>query len=212
MKAIGELHLPKLERTQAIAAGTQIIQQEVETLQALQATLGEQFWQCARLLCDCPGVVWTTAVGTSATVAARFAHILTCSGGRSMFLSTQDGLHGHTLVIQPGDVLVAMSRGGESKEVNQMVTIANQRQASTVAFVHNTASTLAQLCQHLLHIPSPQEYELGGYLATTSTVAFSAMCDALCAVVIAEKGFDPQAFGTTHPGGAVGEVLTGQKP
>jgi D-arabinose 5-phosphate isomerase GutQ len=201
-----------LDRSQAIAAGRQIIQQEIETLQALQTLLGEQFWQVAHLLCDCPGVVWTTAVGTSATVAQRFAHILTCSGGRAMFLSTQDGLHGHTLVIQPGDVLVAMSRGGESKEVNQMVTIANGRQASTLAFVNNTASTLARLCQYTLPIPSPQEYELGGYLATTSTVAFSAMCDALCAVVIAEKGFDPKQFGVTHPGGAVGEILTGQKP
>jgi len=204
--------MPTLARSQAIAAGTKIIQQEVETLQALQALLGEQFWQCARLLCDCQGVIWTTAVGTSAAVAERFAHILTCSGGRSMFLSTQDGLHGHTLVIQPGDVLVAMSRGGESKEVNQMVAIANERQASTVAFVNNTASTLARSCQYILPIPSPQEYELGGYLATTSTVAYSAMCDALCAVVIAEKGFDPRQFGVTHPGGAVGEVLTGQNP
>ena len=200
--------MAKLERAQAIAAARQTIQQEVETLQALQDVLGEQFWQAARLLCDCPGVVWTTAVGTSATVAERFAHILTCSGGRSMFLSTQDGLHGHTLVIQPGDVLVAMSRGGESKEVNQMVSIANRRQAGTIAFVHNTTSTLARACQYVLPIPSPQEFELGGYLATTSTVAFSAMCDALCAVVIAEKGFDPKEFGTTHPGGAVGEVLT----
>jgi arabinose-5-phosphate isomerase len=204
--------MPTLPPSQAILAGKQIIRQEVETLQALQDQLGEPFYQVARLLCDCPGVVWTTAVGTSAAVAERFAHILTCSGGRSMFLSTQDGLHGHTLVIQPGDVLVAMSRGGESKEVNQMVLIANGRGASTVAFVNNTASTLARACGHILPIPSPQEYELGGYLATTSTVAFSAMCDALCAVVIAEKGFDPKQFGVTHPGGAVGEVLTAQKP
>jgi arabinose-5-phosphate isomerase len=157
-------------------------------------------------------VVWTTAVGTSATVAERFAHILTCSGGRSMFLSTQDGLHGHTLVIQPDDVLVAMSRGGESNEVNQMVAIANQRRATTVAFVHNTDSTLARSCDTLLNIPSPQEYELGGYLATTSTVAFAAMCDALCAVVIAEKGFSPVEFAIMHPGGAVGKVLKGKKP
>jgi arabinose-5-phosphate isomerase len=92
-----------------------------------------------------------------------------------------------------------------------MVLIANQRGASTVAFVNNTDSTLARSCQYILPIPSPQEFELGGYLATTSTVAFSAMCDALCAVMIAEKGFDPKEFGTTHPGGAVGEVLTNRK-
>lgn len=203
--------MPKLDRSKAIETAKRTIQQEIEALHKLQALLGDEFWQCARLLCDCKGVVWVTAVGTSATVAARFAHILTCSGGRSMFLATQDGLHGHTLVIQSNDVLVAMSRGGESQEVNQMTAIANRRQATSIAFVHDINSTLARTCQHILPIPSPQEFELAGYLATTSTVAFSAMCDALCAVVIAEKGFDPKEFGTTHPGGAVGEVLTNPK-
>lgn len=202
--------MPKIDRSQAIDIAQRTIQQEIEALQALKSLLGESFWQCARLLSDCQGVVWTTAVGTSATVAGRFAHILTCSGVRSMFLSTQDGLHGHTLVIQPGDVLVAMSRGGESQEVNQMVEIANRRQANTVAFIHNNVSTLASTCQHSLTIPSPQEFELAGYLATTSTIAFCAMCDALCAVVIAEKGFDKNEFGSTHPGGAVGGLLTGK--
>ncbi len=200
------------DQSQAIATGKHIIQQEVAALETLQAVLGESFWRCARLLCDCQGVVWTTAVGTSATVAMRFAHVLTCSGGRSMFLSTQDGLHGHTLVIQPADVLVAMSRGGESSEVNQMVTIAKQRHASTIAFVHQATSTLARTCQWVLPIPSLQEYELAGYLATTSTVVFSAMCDALCAVVIAEKDFNAQEFGATHPGGAVGQALKNQQP
>lgn len=204
--------MPKLNCSQALVTGKRTIQQEIEALQSLQALLGDEFWKCVRLLCDCEDVVWVTAVGTSATVGARFAHLLTCSGVRSMFLSTQDGLHGHTLVINPGDVLVAMSRGGESREVNQMVTIANQRQATSIAFVHDTNSSLARICQHILPIPSLQEFELAGYLATTSTVAFSAMCDALCAVVIAEKGFDPKEFGTTHPGGAVGEVLTKPKP
>ncbi|MGW8250856.1 MAG: SIS domain-containing protein [Anaerolineales bacterium] len=202
--------MPEQNLSQAIATGKRTIQQEIEALQALQARLGDNFWQCARLLCDCPGMVWTTAVGTSATVAERFAHILTCSGGRSMFLSTQNGLHGHTLVIQPGDVLIAMSRGGESREVNQMVEIANSRQASTVAFVHDTTSTLARTCQYVLPIHSPQEFELAGYLATTSTVAFSAMCDALCSVIIIEKGFDENEFGSTHPGGAVGGHLSGK--
>lgn len=203
--------MPIQDRSQALAIASSTLQNEIEALQALQAQLGEEFWACARLLSDCQGVIWTTAVGTSAAVAGRFAHILTCCGGRSMFLSTQDGLHGHTLVIHPGDVLVAMSRGGESAEVNQMAAIAARRGASTVALVHQTTSTLARACQFVLPIPSAQEFELAGYLATTSTVVFSAMCDALCAVILAEKGFDPQTFGTTHPGGAVGEVLTGRE-
>lgn len=203
--------MPTLNRSQALTLAQQTIQQEIETLQGLAGRLDDEFWQAARMISDCGGIVWITAVGTSAAVGARFAHVLTCSGVRAMFLSTQDGLHGHSLVIHPEDLLIAMSRGGESQEVNQMVAIANRRGATTIAFVHNTGSTMARLCRFILPIPSLQEYELAGYLATTSTVAFSAICDSLCAVVVAEKGFDPKEFGTTHPGGAVGEVLSDPK-
>jgi D-arabinose 5-phosphate isomerase GutQ len=126
---------------------------------------------------------------------------------RSMFLSPAEGLHGHAGVMTSDDLLVAMSRGGESSEVNQMVGIANQRRVTTVAFVHNTESTLAQACQYVLPIRSKPEYELMGYLATTSTVAFSAMCDALCAVVLETVGYTPEQLGQTHPGGAVGQAL-----
>lgn len=125
-----------------------------------------------------------------------------------MFLSPADGLHGHTGVMKSDDVLVAMSRGGESDEVNRMVQIAKQRRVTTVAFVHNTDSELARTCRHVVPVPSKQEYELMGYLATTSTVAFSAVCDALCAVVLEARGTTPEQLAQTHPGGAVGQTLS----
>ena len=200
-----------LDRTLGLELGRKIMQQEVDTIQALAEGLGDPFWKCAQLLSSCSGLIWVTGVGTSAAVGARFAHILTCCGTRAMFLSPADGLHGHTGVMTPDDVLVAMSRGGESSEVNQMVNIANQRGVTTVAFVHNTDSALARACQYVLPIHSKQEYELMGYLATTSTVAFSAMCDALCAVVLEVKGYTPEQLSQTHPGGAVGRVLASSR-
>jgi arabinose-5-phosphate isomerase len=105
------------------------------------------------------------------------------------------------------DLLVAMSRGGESSEIVQMADIASQRGVTTVAFVHNTDSTLARTCRYVLPIRSKPEYELMGYVATTSTVAFSAMCDALSAVVLTVKGYTPEQLGQAHPGGAVGQAL-----
>jgi arabinose-5-phosphate isomerase len=124
-----------------------------------------------------------------------------------MFLPPSDGLHGHIGVIHPGDLLVAMSRGGETSDVIQMVQIASERGAITIAFVHDTSSDLARACQHTLPIQSPQEYELMGYLATTSTLAYAAICDALCALVQQANGYTPEQFAQTHPGGAVGRSL-----
>jgi len=195
-------------RSPGLELARKVIQQESEALLALAGELGDAFWECARLLSGCSGLIWVTGVGTSAAVGARFAHILTDCGARSMFLSPADGLHGHTAVMMPEDVLVTMSRGGESGEVNQMAEIANRRGVTTVAFVHNTDSTLARTCQYVLPVRSAPAYELMGYVATTSTVAFSAMCDALSAVVLEVKGYTPDQLAQTHPGGAVGQVLT----
>ena len=169
--------------------------------------LDRVFWKCAQRIGECSGMVWTTGVGTSAAVAERFAHILNCCGRRAMFLHSSDSLHGHSGALREGDLLIAMSRGGESLEVNQLVAIANQLGVSTMAFVHDTDSTLARSSQVVLPIRSRQEYELQGVLATTSTVAFCAMCDALAAVVWELRGYSLEEFRRTHPGGAVGRKL-----
>ncbi len=200
-----------MDQEKAFELAKQTLLQEVETLQALADGLDDKFWQIANLLSTCSGLIWVTAVGTSAAIAARFAHIMTCCGARSMFLSPSDGLHGHTGVIQAEDILVAMSRGGETMEVIQMVQIANDRNVDTIAFVNNADSSLAHVCQYTLLVQSPHQYELMGYIATTSTVAYSAICDALCAIVLDVKGYTPEKFAKTHPGGAVGQVLKSSK-
>jgi D-arabinose 5-phosphate isomerase GutQ len=196
-----------LDKESALHLARDIISNEIEALQTLAEELGDAFWTCVRLLSECQGLVWVTGVGTSAAVGQRFAHILSCCGARAMFLSPSDGLHGHSAVMTSDDLLIAMSRGGESTEVNQMVDIARQRGVTTIAFVHDTASTLARSCSHVLPVRSKQEYELMGYLATTSTVAFSAVGDALCAIVLKAKGYTPAEFAKTHPGGAVGKSV-----
>ena len=198
----------ELNQETGLALARKIMHQEKEAISELAEGLGDAFWTCARLLSDCPGLIWVTGVGTSAAVGSRFAHILTDCGARSMFLTPADGLHGHSAVMTADDLLVAMSRGGGSSEVNQMAEIANRRGVTTVAFVHNTDSTLAKTCQYVRPIRSKPEYELMGYVATTSTVAFSAMCDALCAIVLEVKGYTPEQLGQAHPGGAVGRLLT----
>lgn len=200
-----------LDDVQILKLARETIGQEITALGAMSEALGEVFVICAQLLIDCDGLVWVTGVGTSAAVGQRFAHILSCCGVRSIFLSPADGLHGHTAVLRPADLLVAISRGGESYEVNTMVTIARQRGTTTIALVYDLSSTLARTCDYVLPISSPVEYELMGFLATTSTVVFSAVCDALCAVVSAAKGGLPEAFWQAHPGGAVGKILTSIK-
>lgn len=196
-----------MERETGIQLAQKIIQQEIETLSSLSEGLGDAFWRTAETLGRCEGIIWITGIGTSATIGMRLAHLLTCCGARSMFLSPADGLHGHTGVMKAGDVLVALSRGGESAEVIQMCEISNGAGIPAIAFVHNVESTLSKMCSLVLPIHSKQEFELMGYVATTSTVAYSSMSDALCAIVREMRGYTPEQFTRTHPGGAVGKAL-----
>jgi len=199
--------LSDLDRCTALQLARKTMAQHTAAIENLSEGLGDAFWTCAQLLAGCPGLIWVTGVGTSAAVGSRFAHILTDCGARSMFLPPSDGLHGHSAVMMPDDVLVTLSRGGETGEVIGMAEIANQRQVATIAFVHNVDSTLAHICRHLLPIQSQAEFELMGFVATTSTIAYSAMCDALSAVVLEAKGYTLEELGQAHPGGAVGQVL-----
>jgi arabinose-5-phosphate isomerase len=199
----------RLDAREILAVADRTVEQEIDALQSVRRAVGEPFVNCACRLIACTGLVWVTGVGTSASVGARFAHILSCCGLRSVFLSPADGLHGHSTVLGPQDLLVALSRGGESGEVNQMVRIADLRGTTTIALLAKTGSTLARLAQYTVPVPSPDEYELLGALATTSTVVFSAVCDALCAVVARARGMTAEALRDVHPGGAVGKNLAG---
>ena len=197
-----------MRKSEALALARQTIGQEAEAVAALAPELGEAFWKICEVITRCRGIVWVTGVGTSGMVGERLAHILTDCGVRSMFLSPNLGLHGHSGAMAAGEVLVAISRGGESAEVNSMVAIAHSRKLATIALVDNESSSLARSCRHVLRVHSPAEFELGGYCATTSTVACSAVCDAICAVVLKAKGYTLAEFRGTHPGGAVGMAVS----
>jgi D-arabinose 5-phosphate isomerase GutQ len=201
-----------MKKLEAIALARETVRREADALAAAGAGLGEAFWKTCEWIAGCKGIVWVTGVGTSGIAGARFAHILTDCGVRSIFLSPDLGLHGHTGAMAASEVLVAISRGGESAEVNSMVAIANTRSLMTIALVDDEASALARTCRHVLPIHSPREDELGGYCATTSTLVCSAVCDAICAVVLKLNGYTLAEFSGTHPGGAVGRAVSKRKP
>ena len=201
-----------MDLTNALRLARSTVSQEADSLRELAESLDDRLWEAARRIAECSGIVWVTGVGTSAAVGERCAHILTDCGVRSVFLSPDLGLHGHSGVMAASEVLVAISRGGESVDVNEMAAIATARSLETIAFVDNEASSLARICRLVLPVHSPPEYELGGYCATTSTVVCSALCDAVCAVVLKLKGYTFEQFSPTHPGGAVGQARLKRGP
>lgn len=155
------------------------------------------------------GAVFVAGVGTSGAAASKIAHSLACVDIPAIALSPADALHGGAGSIRPGDLLILISKGGASREINDLAPIARHRGAMTVAVTEAPTTPLAALCDLTLVVSVTAESDTSGFLATASTIAVIAVFDAVCTVIESERGFSIGEFRTIHPGGAVGAKLTG---
>jgi arabinose-5-phosphate isomerase len=145
-------------------------------------------------------------------MAQRLAHLLSCSGTPALFISASDGLHGGSGSITPKDVLYVISKGGHSVEINQFVQIARSRGAKIIAQTENLDSPLAALSDVVFLVQTMGEVDPYGMVATGSSLVNGAAGDVLCVLLLELRGYTREAFGQTHPGGAVGIKLASSAP
>jgi len=188
---------------------TEVIHLESEAVANLVQQLKPSLAQAANAMLDCKGHVLVSGSGTSHAVALRFAHLLSCSGTPALFLHPGDGQHGAAGAVRAEDVLVALSKGGETAEVNFLVNVAKERGAIVIGITEKPASTLGKLSDITLEIKAPEGVDPYGMIATGSSLFNAALCDALCVVLLDLRGYSLEQFGQTHPGGAVGQKLKG---
>lgn len=180
---------------------------EAEAVRAAAGQLDASFVQAARLCLDCRGHVLVAGSGTSHPVAARLAHLLSCCGTPALFIHPGDTQHGQAGAVTERDVLIAISKGGETAEVNHLAQVARRRGAKVIALCERRDSTLGGVADCLIKIKSPEEIDPYGMIATGSSLVNSAVCDALCTVLLRMRGYTKEQFAETHPGGAVGRRL-----
>jgi D-arabinose 5-phosphate isomerase GutQ len=188
-----------------------VIEKESASITALLDQIGPNFVDVAHLLLDCKGHVLVAGAGTSNPIAARLAHLLSCCGTPALFIHPGDSQHGLSGAVTDKDVLIAISKGGETVEVNYLVRIAKQRGAAVIAFTEKPASTLGQMSNIVLQIQANPDVDPYGMIATGSSITVAAMGDALCVVLLHMRGYSVEKFGETHPGGAVGHMLKAQE-
>ena len=188
-----------MDEQQILETAAQVIEIESQAVASLV--------QAARVMLECQGHVIVAGAGTSHAVALRFAHLLSCCGTPALFLHPGDSQHGASGAIRPEDVLVALSKGGETVEVNFLAKTAKERGATVIGLTEKPASTLARLSDITLEIRAPEGVDPYGMIATGSSLFNAAFCDALCVVLLKLRGYSRDQFGQTHPGGAVGLKL-----
>lgn len=187
-----------------IARAKDFIHLEGAAVDQVADQIDDSFIGLANLLARAPGKVIVSGLGTSGTVARRFAHLLSVTGTPSFFLSPSDGLHGGSAVGVPGDVLIAISKGGESDELIELAEIMHERGVTTVALCAVSDSPLAQGADYVALVKSP-DADPGGIVAMGITLAQGAYGDALALLLMQRKGYKWSQVVQSHPGGAVGK-------
>ena len=199
--------MAEASKAEMIIRAKEVVRREAEAVGALAAQFDDSLADVVSLLLDCEGHVLVTGAGTSRAMAQRLAHLLSCSGRPSLFISAADGLHGGSGAVTSSDVVYLISKGGHSAEINQFAEIARARGARLIAQTENPESPLAQMCDAVFKVKVVGDVDPYGMVATGSSLVNGAAGDVLCVLLLELQGYTQEAFGQTHPGGAVGRKL-----
>jgi KpsF/GutQ family protein len=181
-------------------------------LARLSSTLDQEAFQAlVHALASTQGRVAVAGVGTSAAAARKIAHSLCCIERPAFFLSPGDAVHGGLGAVQCGDVAILISKGGGTGEVLALAPSLRKKQVFIVGVTEREDSPLARASDLLLRIRVEREADAFNMLATTSTMAVTAVFDAACIAVMEMTGFTREQFAVIHPSGAVGERLRSGK-
>lgn len=179
-----------------------------DTLSHLATGLDQHSWQAVLALLDtCRGTIAVTGVGTSGIAARKIAHMLSCIECPALYLNATDAAHGDIGVLRPGDVLIMLSRGGNSEELTRLLPAVAQRGVQLISVTENSHSAIALAADHLLLLPVSREIDPLQMLATTSILVILAVFDAMIACLMVHRGYDKARLLAVHPGGNVGKTL-----
>lgn len=181
-----------------------VIRADAEAVLATLGTVDDAFVEVAGLLSSCVGKVLVTGSGTSGAVASRAAHLFSVGGTPAFYLPPADGLHGGLGVLQPGDIVLALSKGGSSAELNAFCARARTLCGCLVSITAAPESELGRMSDHVIHLVLPEDADLGSVVATGSSLASAAVTDALVEVARVARGYGWDKILFTHPSGAVG--------
>lgn len=191
-----------------VEVGRARVAAEIAALSTLEAQIDGRFAAAARILLEATGKVIPVGVGTSGVTARRLAHLLSVTGTPAIFLHPADGLHGSLGAIETGDVVIAISKGGQSAELNEFTRRAKARGAKVIVLTSLDGTELAALGDVTVALPTPEGADPGGVIAMGSTLIASAWGDALAAALMDARGYPWTEVLFTHPGGAVGRMAT----
>jgi arabinose-5-phosphate isomerase len=193
--------------TELLEEARRVLRVEADAVRGLADRLGPEFLEAVRLLHEMAGKAIVSGIGKSGIVARKIAATLTSTGTPAVFLHPAEGLHGDLGMVQRDDVLLALSKSGESAELRDLLAVVKRFGVPVIAVTGNPRSSLARAADVVLDASVPEEACPLDLAPTSSTTASLALGDALAVALFLRKGFTAEEFGRLHPGGALGRRL-----
>ncbi|HKU88683.1 MAG TPA: KpsF/GutQ family sugar-phosphate isomerase [Steroidobacteraceae bacterium] len=190
-----------------IAAGRRAIEIEGRALAALVPRLDGGFAQACEVCLQCKGRVIVTGMGKSGHIAGKIAATLASTGTPSFFMHAAEASHGDIGMITREDVLLAISNSGETDEVLLLIPHASRLGVPLIAVTGHPKSSLARAARVHLDVSVSEEACPLNLAPTASTTVTLALGDALAVALLEARGFTPDDFARSHPGGALGRKL-----
>ena len=180
---------------------------ESRAIENLTKLIDSQFESCVHEIYSAKGRVVITGIGKSAIVANKIVATLNSTGTPAIFMHAADAIHGDLGMIQSEDIVICISKSGNTPEIKVLVPLLKRRGSKLVALVSNTNSYLAQQADFVLNATIAEEACPHNLAPTTSTTAHMALGDALAVCLLELRNFTSNDFAEYHPGGALGKQL-----
>ncbi len=197
----------EISKKNLIELAVGVIDKEAQAVNNLKPYINEEFVEILDLVFNSKGRLIITGIGKSAIIGQKIVATLNSTGTPSIFMHAADAIHGDLGIIQPDDVVLCLSKSGNTPEIKVLVPLINRMGNKLIAMVSNVDSYLAKHSDYILRATVDAEACPNNLAPTSSTTTQLVMGDALAVCLLKMRGFSQEDFAKYHPGGSLGKRL-----
>jgi arabinose-5-phosphate isomerase len=184
-----------------------VISQEAESVANLTSYIDESFLEVVDLIFNSKGRLIVTGIGKSAIIGTKIVATMNSTGTPAIFMHAADAIHGDLGIIQKDDVVLCISKSGNTPEIKVLVPLIARMGNKIIAMVSSVDSFLAQHADYIVRATVDKESDPNNLAPTSSTTTQLVMGDALAVCLLQMRGFSQEQFALYHPGGSLGKRL-----
>ena len=196
-----------MQKPDIISLAKQTISQEAEAIAGMVSFINDDFTETIDLIVNSKGRLVISGIGKSAIIAQKIVATLNSTGSPSLFMHAADAIHGDMGMVQQDDIVIIISKSGDSPEIKVLVPIVKNFGNKIIAMVGQTESYLAKQADLILNTTVSKEACPNNLAPTSSTTAQMVMGDAIAVCLMHARGFSADEFAKFHPGGTLGKKL-----